>query len=350
VAGNAAPRGGPPRVSGRGGKRLAAAFDAVDGFPVLAEARLRALHVARRHRPAPNELSAVIESDVGLTVVVLRAANRARGKRGIGSVPAAVSRLGPAGVDRAIEASTAYDFLDPKGPWGRIPEAMRRHAVATRTACERIADIAELPARDELAAAALLHDLGRLVLICLYGDYEQLTGGPGIRADERARIERRELGIDHALVGGVLARRIGMPAAVASAIERHHALDADGAAAAVGLGDVIAHHVHGEPVSIRACRARAKALGLSAASLRALFYEYPYAGATRRRSSEPCPLSGRELEALRGLAAGKLYKEIAADMKLSASTIRTHLHNVYGKLGASDRAQAVLLATDNGWI
>jgi DNA-binding NarL/FixJ family response regulator len=30
--------------------------------------------------------------------------------------------------------------------------------------------------------------------------------------------------------------------------------------------------------------------------------------------------------------------------------VRTHLHNVYGKLGAMDRAQAVLMATDRGWI
>jgi DNA-binding NarL/FixJ family response regulator len=37
-------------------------------------------------------------------------------------------------------------------------------------------------------------------------------------------------------------------------------------------------------------------------------------------------------------------------MHLSVSTIRTHLHNVYGKIGAVDRAQAVLMARDRGWI
>jgi DNA-binding NarL/FixJ family response regulator len=61
-------------------------------------------------------------------------------------------------------------------------------------------------------------------------------------------------------------------------------------------------------------------------------------------------LSGRELDALRGLAQGKVYKEIADDLSLSASTVRTHLHNVYRKLGAIDRAQAVLIARDRGWI
>jgi DNA-binding NarL/FixJ family response regulator len=30
--------------------------------------------------------------------------------------------------------------------------------------------------------------------------------------------------------------------------------------------------------------------------------------------------------------------------------VRTHLHNPYAKLGAVDRAQAVLIATERGWI
>ena len=68
------------------------------------------------------------------------------------------------------------------------------------------------------------------------------------------------------------------------------------------------------------------------------------------RVSEPCPLSNRELDVLRLLAEGKVYKQIAGEMQLSVSTIRTHLHNVYGKIGAVDRAQAVLTAHDRGWI
>ena len=53
---------------------------------------------------------------------------------------------------------------------------------------------------------------------------------------------------------------------------------------------------------------------------------------------------------LRGLAAGKVHKQIAAELSLSVSTVRTHLHNVYRKIGAVDRAQAVIIARDSGWI
>ena len=70
----------------------------------------------------------------------------------------------------------------------------------------------------------------------------------------------------------------------------------------------------------------------------------------RPRSVEPCPLSNRELEVLKRLAKGVVYKQIAHELSLSTSTVRTHLHNIYGKLGAVDRAQAVLHATERGWL
>jgi DNA-binding CsgD family transcriptional regulator len=81
-----------------------------------------------------------------------------------------------------------------------------------------------------------------------------------------------------------------------------------------------------------------------------LLYEFPHSGETRRRPTDPSPLSVREVDALRGLAEGKVYKQIARELSLSVSTIRTHLHNVYRKIGAVDRAQAVLIARDRGWL
>ena len=56
------------------------------------------------------------------------------------------------------------------------------------------------------------------------------------------------------------------------------------------------------------------------------------------------------MPALEHLAQGKLYKVIAADIGLSSSTVRSHLHNIYAKLSVADRAQAVLKATQMGWI
>lgn len=56
------------------------------------------------------------------------------------------------------------------------------------------------------------------------------------------------------------------------------------------------------------------------------------------------PLSPRELEVLRLIAAGRSTAAIAAELVIAAGTVRNHLKNIYGKLGAHSRFQAVAQA------
>jgi putative nucleotidyltransferase with HDIG domain len=334
---------------GKGGRRLADAFDAVSRMPVLAESRRRLLVASEDGAQSTGELADAVESDVGLTIAVMRAATGADGQAADGGgVRQAIEALSPAGL-RAVGASIeTYDPFEAPSAWAERQERFRRHAVATRHAADRIAELARLNARDELAVAALLHDVGRRVLAELYGDFE--LDDPDATPDERVRRERRELGIDHALVGAVLVRRWSMPPSIAMAVERHHSPQAQGNAAAIRLADLVVHYASGEPAPPEALTRAADALGLDRDRLAPLLYDFPHAGAPRRRASDPCPLSVREVDALRGLAEGKVYKQIAQELSLSVSTIRTHLHNVYRKIGAVDRAQAVLIARDHGWI
>jgi len=58
------------------------------------------------------------------------------------------------------------------------------------------------------------------------------------------------------------------------------------------------------------------------------------------------PLSDRELEVLRLLAAGLSNSQIADRLVVAVGTIKTHVHNIYGKLGAQNRAQAVTRAAE----
>jgi DNA-binding NarL/FixJ family response regulator len=56
------------------------------------------------------------------------------------------------------------------------------------------------------------------------------------------------------------------------------------------------------------------------------------------------PLTDRELDVLRRLAAGLSNREIAADVHLSEGTVKNHVTNILAKLGARDRTQAALRA------
>ncbi len=73
---------------------------------------------------------------------------------------------------------------------------------------------------------------------------------------------------------------------------------------------------------------------------------------TRRTSPPPLaePLSGRELDVLKQLAAGRSNKEIAGKLGIAEGTVKNHMSNVLGKLGALDRTQAALRARDLGLI
>jgi putative nucleotidyltransferase with HDIG domain len=343
-----------PRAAKRsaraGGARLADAFETVTCLPALAEARRRLMSLTDAEGTSAGDVAEAVESDAALAIAVMRAANNGAGPPArVGGVQEAVDALTPGGVRVIASSLETYDPFEAEGSFPAAYERFRRHALATRHAADRVADAARVGQPDELAIAALLHDVGRLVLVQLYGD--DLAADPAVdTAEERIRRERRELGIDHALVGAVLVRRWGLKSQIATAIERHHAPDADGHAAVISLADAIVHHADGDRVSLDAMMATATRLGISEESVQSLLYEFPHAGTQRRRASEPCPLSTREVDALRGLAEGKVYKQIAQELNLSVSTIRTHLHNVYRKIGAVDRAQAVLIARDRGWI
>jgi LuxR family maltose regulon positive regulatory protein len=62
------------------------------------------------------------------------------------------------------------------------------------------------------------------------------------------------------------------------------------------------------------------------------------------------PLTGRELEVLRLLAAGKSNQRIAHDLVLALDTVKKHVTHVLGKLGAANRTEAAARARQLGLI
>jgi putative nucleotidyltransferase with HDIG domain len=335
------------RANAAPGSRLAEAFEAVERFPVLIESRERVIAAATADPARTGELVEVVESDVALAISVLRFANR---NGAVGGIPEAVEVLKPSGVLAIAGTAPSFDFFESNGGWELKPERFRVHALAAQRAADQIGRAVGWVERDELSVAALLHDVGRLVISRLHPGYKVYFDASSRTPEQRLRDEREQLGIDHTLVGGVLARRWNLPQRIAVAIERHHAEDADGLAAMVSTADMVAHYSQGEAISPERLRNSAERCGLAPEALRDLLYELPLPRQDSSRISEPCPLSARELDVLRHLSEGMVYKQIAGEMQLSVSTIRTHLHNVYGKIGAVDRAQAVLTARDCGWI
>ncbi len=72
-------------------------------------------------------------------------------------------------------------------------------------------------------------------------------------------------------------------------------------------------------------------------------------GAVPAAASGPA-LSARETEVLRLLAEGRTNKEIAATLVISERTAKFHVRSLFAKLGATNRTEAVALATRRGLI
>jgi DNA-binding CsgD family transcriptional regulator/HD-like signal output (HDOD) protein len=307
------------------------------------------LYAARNPTTGRSTLIAVIETDPALVIAVLRAAGSDAAAPKPVSVVDAVATLSIAEVESVANAVPVFDFFEQARPWSDTAERFRVHARATQAAAGFLRLALGYGPRPDLNAAALLHDIGKLALLRAYDRYD-LIWNARASADHGVTLEHAELGIDHAVVGGVLARRLGLAVPLARTIELHHNPEAMGDPAIIRLADMLAHYATGGPVQAAAISAAAVKVGLSMEDLRGALDELPGGARAELPGATQSPLTLRETEMVQQLASGKRYKQIAVDSDVALSTVRTHLYNSYRKLGVADRAQAVLLATENGWL
>ena len=100
---------------------------------------------------------------------------------------------------------------------------------------------------------------------------------------------------------------------------------------------------------------RAVAFGdavVAPALTRRLLHAFTKALPDRRAAEDPRlqSLTERELEVLRAVATGLTNGEIAKELHLSESTVKTHVGRAFAKIGARDRVQAVIIAYDSGLV
>jgi len=341
--------GGGSETKGRQAvETLASCLAAIDDMPAVEQARLRVRGAAGQGEGLTGLVMAV-ESDMALALRVLRLANRRPRSGTVGSVAAAVKTLGARRVRASGETLSGYDPL-AVGAAARMFERLRLHALSVQGVAERLAASCHVAGRDEILTAALLHDVGKLVLAEIADDGEMDAIDPAETPEKRVAREHRRFGIDHAAAGAWLLRHFGVAESLAETIAQHHSNSSRPLARVVRLADMLALYGQGHVVDLECLVGLSEDLDLNRAELSALMYELPSAPVAVPRTVDPCPLSDRELEVLRQLANGKVYKQIGIELGLSPSTVRSHLHRVYTRIGVADRTQAILLARERGWI
>jgi HD-like signal output (HDOD) protein len=179
----------------------------------------------------PNsDIRAIVEAislDSALTVKLLRLANSAASGpvSEIATVDQAVIRIGTGGVlSMAVAAGVRGRMTTKVEGYGLEEGELWEHSVGAALAAESLSGLCSVEVPPESFTAALLHDVGKLVLARFLApqleEFMHRRQLEGASSSEAA--ERELLAIDHAELGGVIARHWKLPKSIGVGIQYHH--------------------------------------------------------------------------------------------------------------------------------
>ncbi len=187
-----------------------------------------------------------VSHDQALTAKALRLANSSfyGMQRKVTTISQAISILGFQNVRTLITAAAVTSSFSAKQHSAFNFAAFWRHSMASAVCAKSLAR--HLHVNQEYAfMAALLHDIGRLVLVtCFSADYDEVLAYRAQHDCYLYEAEHQILTVDHALVGHALTEHWKFPSAIQKAVAHHHdpeALDAGLLAMIVHVADVMAH-------------------------------------------------------------------------------------------------------------
>ncbi len=225
-------------------------------FEPLPTSAIRLASLVASDIPDIARIVEVVRFDQALTAALLRRANSSWSapRREITTVPDAVVRIGAGPVVAlALGVNVRERLQDAVPAYGLEEGELWNHSVAATLAAESLMRAAKRRLPTETPTAALLHDVGKLVM-ARFVEREHLDAiEAGLAAGStRMQAEAEVLGVDHAQLGAMVARAWCLPDSLVAGIERHHATkgqahpdSAELIGYAVHLSDVVAKAVGG---------------------------------------------------------------------------------------------------------
>ncbi|MCP4581274.1 MAG: HDOD domain-containing protein [candidate division Zixibacteria bacterium] len=171
-----------------------------------------------------EEVSRVLSSDQSLTAKVLRLSNSPYYGRTqeVTNLEEAVLLLGFSTVRSMVVATSARGLfnMENKDGW---EAKLYRHSISTAIASRQIAGHIKHPAKDQIFIAALLHDIGKLVLMQkIASRYREVVEQVESRSASFFDTENGILGFTHCDVASILLKKWLFPSSLIEAINEHH--------------------------------------------------------------------------------------------------------------------------------
>jgi len=198
-------------------------IERLDPMPMTAH---RLMRVLQDDDVGPARVASLVEFDPAMASAVLRLANSGAygGAVRIANLQEAVARLGTTRLVNIVLGDSMQRLKAHVPMYGLGEDELWMHSAAASLAVRALQQERKKAGIPEAAAvAALLHDIGKLVMArFLKADVQALLARSAERGITFVEAERDLLGCDHAEVGGALARHWGLPDEVTDAIEHHH--------------------------------------------------------------------------------------------------------------------------------
>lgn len=202
-----------------------AILNKVRTFPAMSQSATRLLELLGDPDASVSDVEVAVRYDPGLTANLLKLANSAFfGQQGtIASVRDAVLRLGMKRIFQLVMTySTGSVLSPPVAGYDTRPGEMWLHCIAVSVATERIAAGLGLCGSDEIFTAALLHDVGKLVLGEFVGAESATVATATSGGASFDAAERQVLGVDHGEIGALILEDWSLPEELVSVVRWHH--------------------------------------------------------------------------------------------------------------------------------
>lgn len=198
----------------------------VQALPPLPTSAMRVIALTKNPATSVKELETVIGQDPALTAGILRQANSAYYgyARRISSLQEAIVVLGFQAIQGlAMSAAVAPMLKAPLVGYEIEQEGLWKHSLLTAMAAKRLCQLHKFPYGDIAFTAALLHDIGKLVISIYIREVgEFLVKKVNEAKFSYVELEEKVIGYNHATVGGFLAKTWNLPEDLVEAISFHH--------------------------------------------------------------------------------------------------------------------------------
>lgn len=200
----------------------------IDGFPGLPRTVTQLARLLDDPEVPIDRIETLLNMDPGMTANVLKLGNSAffGFPARVGSVRKAVALLGARRLKQLVLASCTNSVMNRSIPGYDLPAGeLWRHSIAVSVAAEGLTKSLSITGQSEIFTAALLHDIGKLVLgSFVKAELAEIESRAGLDTSFEAA-ERAVLGTDHAQVGALLLEKWAFPEILVHAVRWHHEPD-----------------------------------------------------------------------------------------------------------------------------